>query len=303
MSGRPRLLVAGYLTIDIECRVDAVPDFGDRVTAIDMWRAHGGMAANVACAAARLGTHVRFFGHAEAGSLGDEAVAALAEAGVDAAGVVRAPGGGSICVILVGPDGGRSIVSEPLAFDWARVDAAMEEAPDGLHVDGYRLADSLPRARAARERGTLTSIDLDGADALARTGAATIAAAFSVVLLNERLASGPPETVARDLVSAGADAACVTLGAAGAVVASAAGARHVRGIRVDVVDTTGAGDAFAGAFLHCVLAGRDAFEAAAFANAAAALSTTARGARGRLAAEPEVDAALSAAPPIEEAEP
>jgi sugar/nucleoside kinase (ribokinase family) len=290
------LLVAGYLTIDVECRVGSIPGFGERVTAEEMWRAHGGMAANAACAAARLGTPVRFFGHAESGGLGDESVAALEAAGVDASGVARATGGGSLCVILVGADGSRSVVSEPLEFDWTHADEALPDAT-ALHVDGYRLDDALPRAHAVRRRGGLTSIDLDGAEDASGFDAA--AGAFSVVLLNEGLAGGAPRATAERLVAAGAEIVCVTLGAAGALVATGGEIREVPGIRVDAVDTTGAGDAFAGAFLHRRLAGSDPFAAAAFANAAAALSTTARGARGRLATEAEV----LAVHPIEEARP
>ncbi|HXH88199.1 MAG TPA: carbohydrate kinase family protein [Gaiellaceae bacterium] len=282
MTGR--LLVAGYLTIDISARVERIPDFDERITATEVVRSQGGMAANCACAAARHGTEVGFFGHAGTDALGDEAIAELETCGVDTEGVLRSSGSGSICLILIGPDGGRMIVSEPLDFEWARFDAALAGGAAGFYVDGYRLAEALPRASAARVRGLRTSIDLDGVDTPTWADARTAAAAFSTVFLNRGIAAalgGTPETVADELVRAGAEIACVTLGAVGAVVAAAhTAATRVQGVRVETVDTTGAGDAFAGAFLHRVLAGAEPLEAAAFANEAAALSTTVEGARG-----------------------
>lgn len=280
MTGR--LLVAGYLTIDLSARVERIPGFDERITASGITRSQGGMAANCACAAARHGSEVAFFGHAGTDALGDEAVAELEACGVDTNGVVRRDGGGSICLILVGPDGGRMIVSEPLVFDWTRFDAALAEGAAGFHVDGYRLAEALPRASAAQ--GLRTSIDLDGVDDPTWADARAAAAAFSVVFLNRGIAAGlggAPETVADELVRAGAEIVCVTLGADGVALASA-GARAIRvpGVRVETVDTTGAGDAFAGAFLHRVLGGAEPAGAAVFANEAAALSTTIEGARG-----------------------
>lgn len=289
---RGRLLVAGYLTIDLSARVEGIPQHDSRVTAGEVWLSHGGMAANCACAASRLGSEVSFFGHAGDDALANESLAALAACGVDASGVVRTAGGGSFCLILISPDGGRTIVSAPLQFDWRRVDAALADAAAGFHVDGYRLTEALPRAARARARGVTTSIDLDGGESLSWEQARSAAPAFSVMLLNRGVAAAfgrPPAEAAADLVASGADAVCVTLGADGVVVAAqGTPAAAIRGVAVEAVDTTGAGDAFAGAFLHRLLGGATTAAAAAFANAAAALSTTASGARGLLPVELDV---------------
>lgn len=291
MSRGP-LVVAGYLTIDISARVEQIPSLDARVTAAQVWRSHGGMAANCACAAARLGSEVSFFGHAGDDALSDESLAALEACGVEAGGVVRSAGSGSICLILVAPDGGRAIVSPPLRFDWRRLDAALADGVAGFHVDGYRLDDALPRAAAARARGVTTSIDLDGVESLAWEDARSAAQAFSVLLLNRGVVAAldrEPADAAGELAAAGADAVCVTLGADGVVVAAQdAPAAGIRGLVVETVDTTGAGDVFAGAFLHRLLGGAGPVAAAAFANAAAALSTTAAGARGLLPVELDV---------------
>lgn len=292
------LLVGGYLTVDVAAHVAAVPSFDERVTAARVERSAGGMAANAAAAAARLGTAVRFFGQAGTGALGDESLAALEAAGVETGGVARRPGGDTFCLIFIGPDGARSIVSEPLAFDWDRLDGALAAGEGaGLHLDGYRLADGTPRAAAARARGVCTSIDLDGADVPAWETFEAAAPAYSVVFLNRGVAEEhgrAPHEAAEQLVAAGAGAACVTLGADGVVVASEDGPVRLGGIEVEARDTTGAGDVFAGAFLHRFLEGAAPREAASFANAAAALSTTELGARGRQPGPTEVLALLAA---------
>lgn len=300
MRPPPLLLAAGYLTIDISCHVDRIGAWDERVTAAAVERWHGGMTANVACAAARLGSHVRFFGHADTDALGEEAVTALAAAGVDTSAVVRAPRGGSLCVILVGDGGRRMIVTQPLDFDWRPLDAtlaAWNGRAGSLHVDGYRLPDALPRTTAARSLGLTTSVDLDGLEDVTEQALADVARAFDIVLLNAAtasLAGVAPHALADQLVRQGAGAVCVTLGGNGVVVATRDySARHIAGVAVETVDTTGAGDAFAGAFLHRFLSGDAADAAAVFANAAAALSTTAVGARGRLPASEEVRTLLA----------
>ncbi|MGI8421573.1 MAG: carbohydrate kinase family protein [Gaiellaceae bacterium] len=295
MSSAPTLLVAGYLTVDIGCRVDTIAGWDERVTALSVERTQGGMAANCACAAARLGTPTRFFGHTETGPLGDEALAALEAWGVDSSPMLRSPEGGSFCIILVGADGRRMIVSEPLDYDWGPLDEALAGwtgGPGMLYVDGYRLPGALERARTARAAGLATAVDLDGLEPVDEAALEDAAGAFDVLLLNRGIAAAvgaDPAELAERLAGSGPNAVCVTLGADGAVVASAgAAAGHVEPVAVDALDTTGAGDAFAGAFLHRTLAGANARAAAAFANAAAALSTTGAGARGHLPAETEV---------------
>lgn len=96
-----------------------------------------------------------------------------------------------------------------------------------------------------------------------------------------------PEEAAKQLIDIGIKIVAVTLGENGALIASKSGCKRVSGFKVDAVDTTGAGDAFWGAFLHSVLSldknvaeisFNELKEATSFANAAAALCVTKRGA-------------------------
>jgi ribokinase len=277
------LLAAGYATIDVNARVGPIPASDGRVTAAAITRTFGGMAANCACAAAGPGTVVRMFGQTGGDPLGDEMVADLERHGVDTSGVIRTPSGTAICIIMIRPDGDRIIVSPPLTFDWSRVDAALLEGADALYLDGYRLTDGLPRASAARDKGILTAIDLDGLTSASGEELRAAAAAFSLILLNRATADllgVEPGAAADMLVASGADIACVTLGAKGVVIAAnGLPTTSIPGVPVDAVDTTGAGDVFAGVLLHEMLDGVPVVDAARRANLRAAQSTTTFGAR------------------------
>jgi len=87
-----------------------------------------------------------------------------------------------------------------------------------------------------------------------------------------------PDAICDFYLKLGAEIVAVTLGSEGTLVATSGERRRVEGRRVNPVDATAAGDTFDGAFLAEIVAGRDPFAAARYANAAAALSTQGYGA-------------------------
>jgi sulfofructose kinase len=107
-------------------------------------------------------------------------------------------------------------------------------------------------------------------------------------------AAGEQPTVdsVRRLLGYGPHTIVVTMGAQGALAATAEQVAQWPGYRVEVVDTTGAGDTFNAAFLSATLAGMALEERLRFANAAAALSVTGMGSRGRLPTREEVEVFL-----------
>ena len=109
------------------------------------------------------------------------------------------------------------------------------------------------------------------------------------------LAAGTPaeaEIAARALLEKGVGTVIITLGAAGALVVTAGGAEHVPGFTVDVVDTTGAGDAFSGALAVALSVRQPLAQAVTFANAVAALQVTRQGAAAAMPRRAEVEAFL-----------
>ena len=102
-----------------------------------------------------------------------------------------------------------------------------------------------------------------------------------------------PEAAAQKLLARGLKGVVLKRGAEGAYVAVAGGeAAWVPAFAVDAVDTVGAGDCFNGAFAVALLEGHDPWHAARFANAAAAISVTRRGAQASMPTRGEVDAFL-----------
>ena len=84
----PLLLAAGYVNLDVIATVERVPGFGERVTAGSIFRATGGMTANAACAAARLGLGTAFFGRVGNDTEGEAALAELRRFGVGEAALI-----------------------------------------------------------------------------------------------------------------------------------------------------------------------------------------------------------------------
>jgi ribokinase len=235
------LVVLGDLMVDVVARIsDPLARGSDTAAQISVQG--GGSAANVAAWAADLGTPVALVCRVGDDDRGRAAVAALH--GVDVRATVDAERPTGTCVVLVEPGGERTMLPDPGAND-----GPLGEIPLGahLHVVGYALLRDGPRASAlaaierARAAGMTVSID-PSSWALLRPGALPD---VDLLLANEREA----EFCAGDMV--------VKLGAAGARW----GDVHVPAEPVAVVDTTGAGDAFAAGFLTARLGGAGVHEA------------------------------------------
>ncbi len=310
----PLLVCAGYLNVDIVAYVPDLPGVDERVTALEVQRTLGGIATNVACAAAMLGSpwglNVELIA-----TVGDDPESEWAEAEVRRRGVstewlIRRPGTRApFCLILVEPNGQRAIVSEPVKFDDSQVSSrlvqpAMSSVPHLLYVDGYRVPTSLPYIQHAADLGWLTAVDLDGlpSDWRTPTRLLEVASQFNVVFMNRATADAVwpqsmnqgkgealPDIIERTLKAALPQtlgfphAIILTLGEEGAwVILKDEVPVHVPAIPVKPVDTTGAGDVFAGVLLAVWLNGEKILAAARLASIAAGLSTTARGAQGFL---------------------
>lgn len=327
----PMLVAAGYVNIDVTAYVHSLPGRDGRVTGAHVTRTLGGMSANLVSAAASLGApwpvHCELISTVGCDSDSEWVLAELDRRGVGTTWMARPPDGRiTYCVIMVEPGGHRAIISEPMEFHDEEVTRCIDSGagnvgliPCLLHVEGYRVPSLLSEVERARRLGWRTSIDLDGLPAEWRTieGLGHLGGLFDVVFMNREIARAvwpAAETgeawqgevtkrlrallgvpVPEEAGHGGSRAVILfTLGEDGLVVVPA-GAEPVRipGTRVKSVDTTGAGDVFAGCFLAIWLNGVPVKQAARFASVAAALSTTGMGAQGRL---PESRELLSRVP-------
>lgn len=246
----------------------------------------GGAAANVAAWLGHDGHATTFVGRIGDDLLGRAGRAELESCGVTCAVAVdpRRPSG--TCIVLVTPDGERTMVPSGGANQGLTpqdVDDALFQPGTHVYLSGYTLLGDGSRMAGlsvldrARLRGLTTSVDVASAGPIADAGPARFLSWVSgvdVLLANESeaaLLAGLPEpdqshaaTALESAYVAGATLArsvgtvVVKLGPLGAVLVKADGTTaHAEAVPVDVVDTTGAGDAFAAGFLPAWTAGAD----------------------------------------------
>ena len=283
------IICCGYVNLDVSVQLPTLPDDGARVHASAIERHPGGMAANVANAAARFGIEVGFVGAVGDDPDGRWLLADLRAEGIDVTGVA-VDRTSTLCLILVTPDGQRAIVSVDDAVtpaDVGRAHARAASAGGLLYLDGYRwpaAAEAITADAATTGRATVVT-DLDGCPD--RDGLEAAMRAADHVLCSRdvfaQLAATADATSAAVQFADQHDTTVVLTAGADGWWATAAGRQWSGGgIEVEVVDTTGAGDAFCGAYIAELHAGAPVPEAAAVANAAAGLSTRAIGARDGL---------------------
>lgn len=299
MTDQPDVLCIGDIDVDLMIGVAALPGFDQKVEGRLIARTPGGMAANVAVALTRLGASARLVGRVGDDADGALALGALRREGVEVSRVRRLVGTATFsCIVFLGPGGEKALVRLP-------TDAFLPEPGELRAADfaGVRhvyltygrhdlAAAAVAQARAA---GVPSSLDLEEADLSAGDGpVAALIEAVDLLFVNLRTHRA---LAARGLLAArGPRPVIVTLGAGGS--RHEADGRQIEqpALAVEPVDTTGAGDAFAAAFIHRhALAGAGIAEALAFANAAAALSTRGCGAQAALPRRHEVEAVMRVA--------
>jgi ribokinase len=265
-----RLVVLGDLMVDVVAHVSGPLARGSDTPAQVSVRG-GGSAANTAAWAGRLEARVALVCRVGADERGSEAVDDLHVAGVEVRAEVDDVRPTGTCVVLVEPGGERSMLPDPGANEVGAELPPDLLAPGGhLHVVGYALLRPGTRAAAlaamerVRAAGMTVSID-PSSWALLAPGALPAA---DLLLPNAREAAvltgeHDPERAARALAAGGGEVV-VKLGAQGALWTDGAAVVRVPAAPAAVVDTTGAGDAFAAGLLVARLAGagpREALEA------------------------------------------
>jgi ribokinase len=316
-----KVVVVGSANADLVIDIDHRPAAGETILGSDVVTTPGGKGANQAVAAGRLGCDVAFIGCIGADAHGELLRASLAGAGVDLQGlrVVDAPTGNAI--ILVTPDGENSIVVSPAANRFLTPVLAGELEPlwsgaavlvASLEIPMETIAFLLPRAHGTGTRVVLNAAPaavlpdevLTVADPLVvNESEATFLLSFAGTAALEGAAPDPNEIVTA-LLALGPRSVVLTLGAAGAVlverVRQTAGGDtgpatvslepvHVSGRVVQVVDTTGAGDAFVGALAAHLSEGGNLEVAVRRATDIAAIAVTRRGAQASYPSLEEID--------------
>jgi len=295
------IVVVGSLNMDLVVRTPRHPQIGETILGSGFQTFPGGKGANQAVAAARLGGRVRMIGRVGADAFGEALVAAASQDGVDTSWIRRDPQAPSGVALITVDDAGRNtiVVASGANMRLTPEDvSAAESAFDGAGVLLIQLESPLPAVeravQLARERGVHVVLNPAPAQPLA----ASFLSQVDTLIPNQNeleLLSGVAGTQAavERLSALGVGDLIVTLGEEGVYVVAGEQQTTIPAYPVDAVDTTAAGDAFLGAYAVALTEGMPALQAAAWSNAAAAISVTRRGAQPSLPTRVELDEFLA----------
>ena len=324
---RGRVFVYGSINTDLVVYVAKLPQPGETVSGGTYASFPGGKGANQAVAAAlagaaaveNRGVAVEMFGCVGDDAIGRERLASLSATGVSTRGVRLAAGIHSgIVQVLVDAEGentmavapganmkfsaeGVEVTRPPMGECWVSVfqNEIPREATEALivkaHAAGHLVIWNVAPTIGLRPKPpTLAAVDYlmcnrNELRALTKEWAEEGRARAS-----EQAAGAEDESLARLPLAWGVRNLIVTLGRQGSLWVSAAGAPALGAVRqpafrVEAVDTVGAGDCFCGVFAAALAEGRDPKEALARASAAAAISTTRRGAQTSMPRRDEIE--------------
>ncbi len=276
------IVVVGSYNRDVVLSVAHLPAPGETCLGLGRLESPGGKGSNQAIQAARCGAHVAMLAAIGADAAGDDAITIWAAAGVDASGVVRLQDHGTgMAVILVDAKGENSIVvdsganahlapehiaaSEALIGS-ARLVVAQLETPPAATLRAFSLA---------RAAGVTTLLNAAPAPEALEPGLLALTDILTVNEVEGQTLSARSEALAigEALLAKVGAAVIVTLGGRGAILFEKDRQAHARDAhKIVVVDTTGAGDAFIGAFAARLAATGDARAALDWGLAAGALA-------------------------------
>jgi ribokinase len=284
-----RVVVVGSANVDLAVDVPRPPKAGETILGGRLRRSPGGKGANQAVAAAWAGAADTTF----VGALGEDEAAdlilvSLGGAGVRTDLVERADAPTGTAFVTVSPDGENAIVVAPGANDHVRIGAAQADRIAEADVVLAQLEIPLDVVAAAAAAARPDAVLILNA-APSRELPDSLWEVVDLLVVNEHEAAdlaGEPEALLKRV-----PAVVVTLGGEGcAVLRRDQEPVRVPGIRVDAVDTTGAGDTFCGVLAAGLAQGLDLPDAARLASAAGALAVTRPGAQEAVPTAVEVAA-------------
>jgi len=289
------VLCLGLACHDLVFDIDHHPGPDEKTRASAMVNCGGGLAANAAIASARLGYETAFVGYLGTDSYGEMHMAEFHADGVNTDWVVRGTEPTPLSAIMVKPDGQRAIVhyrgeSEGTCanhFDLNQLSA------NSILVDGNQFSLAQEVVQYAKENQIPTIIDADSL----KPQTEALVQIVDYVVTSERFAYEYSDHVnveaGLDKLATVADNVVVTLGERGLIWRRGSERGSLDAFAIKAMDTTGAGDAFHGAFAAGVAADMDWDRLLRFASAVGALCCTKQGGRVGIPNKDEVEALLA----------
>ncbi|WP_127144886.1 carbohydrate kinase family protein [Pelagibacterium montanilacus] len=295
------VLCIGDLDVDMFISVSSVPGFDQKVSGQDHGLMPGGMSANSAVAVARLGLSSRLLAAVGGDDAGRFAVGAIEREGVDCDHLVhREDAKTFMCVVLLSPSGEKSLIK----LETGAYLPEPEDLSDAAFADVGHLHTTFGRPTLAHKalamataNGMSTSLDLEPPDIIRAPSALRgVLEQVDTLFLNREAYRSAGQALGEPLGTGHLRAngeIIVTLGAEGARRHHDGRIEDAPGFAVPSVDTTGAGDCFAAAYLVGRKTGLDPVDAMTFANAAAALTTLEVGSQTAMPGREAVEAFIA----------
>ena len=275
------VLCVGATSYDFVFRVNHQPGSDEKTTADAFIRCGGGPAANASVTVARMGLKAAFAGYLGSDIFGQIHLEELKAAGVDTRFVVRGQYPTPLSSVLVNPLGERSLVNyrdTDSVLPAESIDFSTLH-PKVILFDGHEPELSLSLMNDAHTRGIKTVLDAGSLN----KGTSRLFDKVGYLVCSEKFAyeftgESSPDKAIETLFSY-SPSVVITMGKNGLIWKNTGGKGRIPTFSVDVVDSTGAGDVFHGAFAGCLAMGKEWLESLTYSSAAAALCCTKLGAR------------------------
>ena len=286
------VLCVGHASYDLVFSVSRHPSEDEKIFADSFFGCGGGPAANAAVTVARLGFTASFAGYLGQDIYGEKHYQELVACGINTQLIVRGSPPTPISAILVKPDGKRALINykddtKPLPSDAIDFSSVKCKA---ILFDGHEPIISLPLADRARAEGIPTLLDAGSL----HEGTLALMDRVDYLVCSEKFAqqyAGDEKTALSRLAKV-SPVVVITLGEKGLLWQRGQEYGRFPAFPITAVDTTGAGDAFHGAFAAAVAAKMNWLEVLRYASAAGALCCTKIGARSGLPSREEHRALL-----------
>lgn len=298
------IIVFGSMNVDLVMPVQVFPKPGETVLcSSDYLSQTGGKGANQAIAAQRAGAKTVMVGKVGDDAFGRRCVSNLKSQSIWTTGIGISDARPTGCAtIAVNAQGENTVIVAP----GANLEATSDQVPDDVFIPKNIVLTQLevtPKETfsvlaRAHEKGCVTILNASPAGQIPKEALPHI----DYLIVNEiealQLAKGvgiadtDPRIIARKISDAGKHSCIITLAAKGAIAANKNGVFRIGALDVEVVDTTGAGDAFCGIFAAAILAGHSSLVSLHRASVGAGLSCMGLGAQDSMPNKDDIEARL-----------